>query len=113
MNLEIQDTGLGKTDPYVITENGKVLAQSYPNENGEHFQAGLREIVDEIATLRAQLAEAVEALKPFAHPDLSEILAGNTVGEESIVYVRNNATLTVKDFRRAAEIINRIIQSND
>ena len=73
----------------------------------------LIEAVDEIATLRAQLAEAVEALKPFAHPDLSEILAGNTVGEESIVYVRNNATLTVKDFRRAAEIINRIIQSND
>lgn len=69
----------------------------------------LVEASDEIATLRAQLAEAVEALKPFAHPDLSEILAGNTVGEKSIVYVRNNATLTVKDFLCATEIVKQVI----
>ena len=96
--LKCDFCGQSNTGEYYPVTGNHVLCQDYEQK---------------LSALRAQLAEAVEALKPFAHPDLSEILAGNTVGEESIVYVRNNATLTVKDFRRAAEIINRIIQSND
>ena len=63
---------------------------------------------EEIATLRAQLQEAIEALKPFAHPDLSEILSGNRSGQESIVYERNEAVLIIRDFRRAAEIVEKV-----
>jgi len=61
MNLTILDTGLSRTDPYVIIdENEKVLAASY-EENGEHSKAGLLRLTGEIATLRAQLAAANEA----------------------------------------------------
>ena len=85
--------GQSNTGEYYLVTGNHVLCQDYEQK---------------LSTLRAQLAEAVEALKPFAHPDLSEILAGNTVGEKSIVYVRNNATLTVKDFHRAAEIVEKV-----
>ena len=58
MNLTILDTGLARKDPYVIIdENEKVLAASY-EEDGEHSKSGLLRLTDEIATLRAQLAEA-------------------------------------------------------
>lgn len=67
----------------------------------------------ETEALRAQLEEMVEALRPFAHPDLSKILSGNKRGQMSIVYERDDAVLTIRDFSRAAEIVNRIIQSND
>ncbi len=62
----ILDTGLGKTDPYVIVdENEKVLAASY-EQNGEHNKAGLLRLTSEIATLRAQLVEAREANERLA-----------------------------------------------
>jgi len=58
MKLTILDTGLSRKDPYVIVdENEKVLAASY-EENGEHSKAGLLKLTEELATLRAQLAEA-------------------------------------------------------
>ena len=58
MKLTILDTGLSRKDPYVIVdENEKVLAASY-EENGEHSKTGLLRLTNEIATLRAQLAEA-------------------------------------------------------
>ena len=61
MKLTILDTGLGKTDPYVIVdENEKVLAASY-EQNGEHSKTGLLRLTNELATLRTQLAEAREA----------------------------------------------------
>jgi len=70
MKLTILDTGLSRTDPYVIIdENEKVLAASY-EENGEHSKAGLLRLTGELATLRAQLAEAREALEKIANdPD--------------------------------------------
>ena len=42
-----------------------------------------------------------EALRPFAHPDLREILSGNRCGGASIVFGRNKALLTINDFVRA------------
>jgi len=42
-----------------------------------------------------------DALKPFAHPDLSELLGGNCEAGESIVFRRKNATLKIKHFKVA------------
>lgn len=53
------------------------------------------EMAFEIERLRA-------ALRPFAHPDLCKALSANTRGDESPIYGRNGATLTLGDFRRAA-----------
>ena len=62
MKLTIRDTGILKSDPYVIIdENEKVLAASY-EENGEHSKSGLLRLTDEIATLRAQLEEAKDVI---------------------------------------------------
>ena len=67
--FHILDTGLSRKDPYVIVdENEKVLAASY-EENGEHSKAGLLKLTDEIATLRAQLAEARDILIVLAYID--------------------------------------------
>ena len=46
--------------------------------------------------------ELVAALRPFAHPDLSRIMGGNVEGDDSIVFRRNEARLTIGDFKRAA-----------
>jgi len=58
--------------------------------------------------LRKLLEFAERALEPFSHPDLSEQLSGNTKGSESIVYERNKATLTLGDFRKAANVCKSI-----
>ena len=109
MNLTILDTGLARKDPYVIIdENEKVLAASY-EENGEHSKSGLLRLTDELATLRAQLAEAREVIKPFIHEDLCSQLAGNTIGEKSIVFGRDKAELTLGDFRAARAWYNKVI----
>ena len=77
------------------------------NEEIEYpaFQAGraFQHSVEsaELATLRAQLAEAREIIKPFIHDDLCEQLSGNTRGSESVVFGRNKAELTLGDFRAA------------
>lgn len=62
----------------------------------------------ELAALRPLLKEAGEALKPFAHADLSEKLAGNFDGDGSIIFQRNNAIITLGDARRAADIARKI-----
>jgi len=64
---------------------------------------------DELATLRAQLAEAREVIKPFIHEDLCSQLAGNTIGEKSIVFGRDKAELTLGDFRAARAWYNKVI----
>ena len=62
MKLTILDTGLSRTDPYVIVdENEKVLAASY-EENGEHSKTGLLRLTNEIATLRAQVERLTRRL---------------------------------------------------
>jgi len=54
---------------------------------------------------QANAPELLEALKPFAHPDLHELLGGNVQGDDSIVFQRNGAFLTIGDFRRASAAI--------
>ena len=69
MNLTIRDTGILKSDPYVLVdENEHVLAASY-EQNGEHTKAGLQKLVDELATLRAQLEDAKEIIINIAYLD--------------------------------------------
>jgi len=85
--------GQSNTGEYYLVTGNHVLCQDYEQK---------------IATLRAQLAEAVEVLRPFAHPDLSENLSGNRSGQESIVYERNEAILIIRDFRRAAGFIEKV-----
>ena len=48
-----------------------------------------------------KIDQLVEALKPFTHPDLSQILEGNCEGDDSIVFQRNKAILRIGDFRKA------------
>ena len=59
-------------------------------------------LISILAGLRAQVATLREALGPFAHEDLRALMSGNISGDSSPVYGRNNATLTIGDFKRAA-----------
>ena len=68
-----------------------------------------KEAEKELTTLRAQLAEAREVIKPFIHEDLCSQLAGNTIGEKSIVFGRDKAELTLGDFRAARAWYNKVI----
>lgn len=55
----------------------------------------------EIDTLTAEVERLREALRPFAHPDLCKQVSGNKQGDDSPVFGRDKATLTLGDFRRA------------
>ena len=57
-----------------------------------------REVDDENTKLR-------DALKPFSHKDLSEMHSGNAMGDDSIVFQRNKAVLTIGDFKQAKELL--------
>ena len=81
---------------YIIDTNDSILAERRAEAiDFVNAQA------DEITTLRAQLAEAREIIKPFTHESLSEQLSGNTIGDDSVVFGRNKAELTLGDFRAA------------
>lgn len=56
-------------------------------------------------TLTAERDALKEALKPFAHPDLSKAFANNTQGDDSIIFQRDNAFITLGDCRRAAALL--------
>jgi hypothetical protein len=45
-----------------------------------------------------------KALEPFLKPQFSEVLGGNVEGDDSPIYERNGAKLTIFDFRRLREI---------
>ena len=51
------------------------------------------------------IKELSEALEPFSHPDLHLIFGGNVQGDNSPVFQRNKAMLTIGDFRRAADAL--------
>ena len=93
------------SDTRLQTSLDQVL--SIPSVRAEHpnLHAGA---TDELATLRAQLAEAREVIKPFIHEDLCSQLAGNTIGEKSIVFGRDKAELTLGDFRAARAWYNKV-----
>ena len=48
-------------------------------------------------------AKLREAVAPFLKPQFVEILGGNVQGDDSPLYARNGATLTIGDFRRLQE----------
>lgn len=81
-----------KLDRYTrIAESGKSYGDDLDN-------------IERIAELEAKLDEALTALAPFAHPDLCEQLGGNVEGDESIIFKRNKAPITLGDCRKAAAI---------
>lgn len=58
------------------------------------------EVIETTCHLR-ELEAVVEALKPFTHPDLAAVLSHNVQGDDSPVFGRNHALLTIGDFKRA------------
>lgn len=59
------------------------------------------DLLQEDLNLIAAAPDMYAALKPFAHKQFHEELSGNTQGDDSIVWERNGARLTIGDFRRA------------
>lgn len=59
----------------------------------------------EIIALKEENERLREALEIFAHPDLGEKLGGNALGDDSIIFQRNRAKITLGDCRRAARAI--------
>lgn len=55
--------------------------------------------------LRKRVKELEEALKPFSHPAFRRLLGGNVQGDASPIYGREDAILTIGDFKRAAEAL--------
>jgi len=47
----------------------------------------------------------VEGLEPFDHPDLRKIFSGNAQGDDSPVFGRNKAILTIGDFKRLHQVL--------
>jgi len=64
--------------------------------------------IDDKHSLQAKLDKAVEALEPFTHEDLSFKFSNNCQGNESIIFQRNNAILTIGDIKRAQEALTDI-----
>lgn len=49
----------------------------------------------------------IDAVKPFAHPDLCKQLSANVMGSESPIYARDKAILRLGDFQRASAALAR------
>ncbi len=70
-------------------------------EGSEYLTRGEMMKTDELARLRASHAELLAALLPFSAEQFSTPYGGNVQGDESPVYARPPAILTIGDFRRA------------
>lgn len=96
-----------------------IQMSTYENPEGSHAgkaAESIQSLITENRVLRealegsqkssqeARIKELEEALRPFAHPDLGEILGGNVQGNESIVFQKNKAFLKIGDFRKAAAL---------
>lgn len=55
----------------------------------------------------AEVARLRAALAPFGHPDLSKRAPSNVMGDDSVVWARDNAEITLGDFRRARAALAR------
>jgi len=85
----------------------------YLKKNYDNLQADKKQLRSEnerlksrgIEDMQHRIKELEEALRPFAHPDLCKILAGNVLGEDSPVFGREKAILLIKDFIRAKEAL--------
>jgi len=84
---------ISKETPPIIIETGEKQIQTLQAEN---------------AKLKAKLEVAEKALEPFTHEDLSFKFSNNCQGNESIIFQRNNAILTIGDIKRAQEALTDI-----
>lgn len=57
-----------------------------------------------VVHLKAEIFQLRQALRPFAHPDLSMVTSGNVQGGSSPVFQRNRAVLRIGDFKKAASL---------
>jgi hypothetical protein len=64
---------------------------------------------NEIKQLQARITELETAARPFSHPDLCKRLPNNGSSSDSdaIIFVRNNAKITLADCRRIAAVLNK------
>ena len=102
--LVTQAAELGKWRDAVL--NAAVVDWTYRKEHETDPVRAVNDLVCyaldvEREALRKENQRLREALRPFAHPDLREILSGNRCGGASIVFGRNKALLTINDFVRA------------
>ena len=63
---------------------------------------------ESIAQLRARIAELEAALRPFAHEDFSRVIGGNGHGDDSIIFQRRDAVITLGDCRKAHALLNPV-----
>lgn len=63
-----------------------------------------REVESQLSAATAREAALRGAIQPFLHPDFRRTLGGNTVGDDSPVFGRDSALLTLGDFRRLASL---------
>ena len=60
---------------------------------------------DEIDALCDRITALETAGRPFAHPDLCKRMASNTRGDDSIIFQRDRATITLGDCKRIAALL--------
>ena len=67
----------------------------------QHDYKRLAEILErENDDLRAHLQRVEAAAKPFIHPDLYKTFSNNHEGDKSIIFVRDDAVITIGDCKR-------------
>lgn len=67
------------------------------------LKAQLFDKSEQIIKLQATVDKLRVIIKPFAHPDLCKSLQGNANGDDSIIFQRDNATITLGNCRDAAK----------
>ncbi len=72
---------------------------------GETMVDYLRRLIDEVAGVKSLRARVREAVGPFAHPHLSRKATGNVEGDRSVVFGRDEAELTLGNFRAARQLM--------
>jgi len=100
---EMVVTHMGVFNPWDDTKVALNKICCYAQDLGKFFAEDACK--EQLAALASQNEKMREALKPFAHEDLSRIFGGNCSGEDSIVFQRSNAILKIRDFSRARELL--------
>ena len=93
---------LGKS--VISTRTFEIVADANTAEFAQEIVRGL-ESAAQLATAAQRERELREALEPFAQPELYRQLGGNIEGDDSIIFVRDDAELRLGDFRRAARLL--------
>jgi hypothetical protein len=64
---------------------------------------------NDVEALQVRITELETAARPFAHPDLCKRLPnnGSSSDNDAIIFVRNNAKITLADCRRIADVLNK------